>query len=271
MTVPGTTVARPSVAKMILTASRLETAQTFRDPAALGFGVLFPIALLLLFASIFDFEQGNTGVTGSQLYVAGIIGSSIMSQGFVGIAIDLAVKRENGVLKRLASTPMPKSVFFIATLVATAIVCLLQIVVLLLIGVVLYDVTLPAEPSKWFTFAWVWTLGLIASSLLGIAVGSLIRSSKSAPAVTNLPYVALQFISGVFVPYDDIPAGLRGVASIFPLKWLAQGMRSVFLPSSFEPFEVDGSWQHLQMFVVLAGWCIVGFLLCLRVFRWTRR
>lgn len=267
----NTAPSRPSMARMIATSARLETVQTFRDPAALGFGVLFPIALLLLFASIFDFEQGNTGVTGSQLYVAGIIGSSIMSQGFVGIAIDLAVKRENGVLKRLASTPMPKAVFFIGTLIATAIVCLLQIVALLLIGVVLYDVTLPTAPSKWLTFAWVWVLGLVASCLLGIAVGSLIRSSKSAPAVTNLPYVGLQFISGVFVPFDDIPAGLRAFASIFPLKWLAQGMRSVFLPSSFEPFEVDGSWQHPQMFLVLAGWCVLGFALCLRVFRWTRR
>jgi ABC-2 type transport system permease protein len=262
---------KPSLARMTRDSIVLEMKQTFRDPAALGFGLLFPIALLLLFASIFKYKLDGTTVTASQLYVAGIIGSSMMSQGFVGLAIDLAVKRENGVLKRMASTPMPKAVFFIGAIGATAIVCLLQIVVLLVLGVVLYHVKLPTDPAKWFTFAWVFALGLIASCLLGIAVGSMIKSSKAAPAVTNLPYVALQFLSGVFIPFSQIPPGMRAFASVFPLKWLAQGMRSVFLPSSYATLEPDGGWQHGRMALVLLAWCVVGFVLCVRTFRWTTK
>jgi ABC-2 type transport system permease protein len=264
------TTRKPTFWSMARQATALEVKQTFRDPAALGFGVIFPIALLLLFASIFNGTYREVNVSVSQVYVASIIGSSIMSSGFVGLAIDLAVKRENGVLKRLASTPMPKGVFFVALIGSTAIVCLLQIIVLLVLGVLLYDVDLPSG-GAWLTFAWVWVLGLVASCLLGIAVGSVIRSSKSAPAVATLPFTALQFISGVFVPFDDLPAGIRSVASVFPLKWLAQGMRSVFLPDAFKQIEPAGNWQHGPMLLVLGAWCVLGFLFCIRVFRWTTK
>jgi ABC-2 type transport system permease protein len=261
---------KPTFWSMARDATVLEVKQTFRDPAAVGFGVIFPIALLLLFASIFNGQYQEVNATVSQVYVASIIGSSIMSAGFVGLAIDLAVKRENGVLKRLASTPMPKGVFFVALIASTAIVCLLQIIVLLLLGVLLYDVTLPSA-QNWLTFAWVWVLGLIASCLLGIAAGALIKSSKSAPAVATLPFTALQFISGVFVPFDDLPGGVRAIASVFPLKWLAQGMRSVFLPDEFKQIEPAGSWQHGPMLLVLVAWCVFGFLFCIRFFRWTTK
>jgi ABC-2 type transport system permease protein len=267
-----TAVKPPSFASMAWQATVLEAKQTFRDPAAVGFGLIFPIALLLLFATIFSGKVDGTDVTFKQLYVAGIIGSSIMSQGFVGLAIDLAVKRENGVLKRLASTPMPKAVFFIAAIASTAIICLLQIIVLLILGVALYGIKLPTEPSKWLTFAWVWALGLIASCLLGIAVGSMIKSSKSAPAVVNLPFVALQFLSGVFIPYTQIKSSsLRVFSSLFPLKWLVQGMQSVFLPSSFASAQPAGKWEHPMIALVLVAWVVLGFLFCIRFFRWTTK
>jgi ABC-2 type transport system permease protein len=77
-------------------------------------------------------------------------------------------------------------------------------------------------------------------------------------------------ISGVFFVSSDLPPWMQTVASVFPLKWLAQGMRSVFLPSSFESAEVSGSWQHGQTALVLAVWAVVGLVLALWTFRWTR-
>ena len=55
--------------------------------------------------------------------------------------------------------------------------------------------------------------------------------------------LVLQFISGVFFLYSQLPTWMQKIAAIFPLKWLTQGMRSVFLPESFESREVSGSWQ----------------------------
>jgi ABC-2 type transport system permease protein len=107
--------------------------------------------------------------------------------------------------------------------------------------------------------------------LLGIAFSSLPRSGKSASAVVIPVVLVLQFISGVFFLYSDIPGWLRTIAEIFPLKWMAQGMRSVFLPDSMAAVEVSGSWQHGPTALILVGWTIGGLVLFLRTFRWRRR
>ena len=80
--------------------------------------------------------------------------------------------------------------------------------------------------------------------------------------------IVLQFIAGVFVPYSELPPGVRVAAGIFPLKWIAQDFRSVFLPDAFLRTEPGGSWQHGQMALVLIGWSILGAIICARTFRW---
>ena len=68
----------------------------------------------------------------------------------------------------------------------------------------------------------------------------------------------LQFISGVFFVFNDLPTWMQQVASVFPLKWMAQGMRSVFLPPSAESWEVSGSWQHGATAAVLLVWAVAA-------------
>jgi ABC-2 type transport system permease protein len=134
--------------------------------------------------------------------------------------------------------------------------------------VVFYDLRLPTSPARWFTFAWVILLGALSSALLGLAVGGRIRNAKAGPAVVNLPFVVLQFISGVFLPFSDLSATLKTISGLFPLRWLAQGMRSVFLPDSYQAVEEHLSWQHGRMFLTLAIWLIIGLTLCLTTFKW---
>jgi ABC-2 type transport system permease protein len=74
----------------------------------------------------------------------------------------------------------------------------------------------------------------------------------------------------VFFVYNDLPGWMRTIAEVFPLKWLAQGLRSVFLPADFEHNEVGGSWQLGTGAIVLAAWLVVGLLCSQRFFRWTR-
>ena len=114
-------------------------------------------------------------------------------------------------------------------------------------------------------------LGTAAGTALGITFSSVPRSSKSAAAVVSPVVIVLQFISGVFFVYSELPAWMQNVAQVFPLKWLAQGMRSVFLPESFVSQEVGGSWQLPETAVVLTLWLVVGLLLAMRTFRWLRR
>ena len=70
--------------------------------------------------------------------------------------------------------------------------------------------------------------------------------------------------------YNTLPSLLQRVGEVFPLKWLAQGMRSVFLPDRFAQAEVNRSWEHPQMAIILAVWLVVGLVAAVRTFRWLR-
>ena len=119
-------------------------------------------------------------------------------------------------------------------------------------------------------FVAVFLLGVTSSTLLGIAAGSWIKDSKSGPAVVNLPFVALQFISGVWISVNQLPSWLLHTSQVFPLHWICRGLRQALLPDTFKVVETGGQWQLMWGLIVLAAWCIVGFLVCVRSFRWTR-
>lgn len=246
----------------------LEVKASLRNGQSLGFTLLFPIVMLVLFATIFSGKIDNTTVSVGQYYVAGILGSSAMSTGFVGTAIGVAFDRENGLLKRLAGTPMPKASFFLGRLIAVFLLVASQAVILLFLGVGLYHLHLPTSIGRWFTFVWVFVLGTLTSTLLGLAIGGRIRNAKAAPAVVNLPFIVLQFISGVFLPFNQMPKTLQTISGFFPLRWLSQGMRSVFLPDSYQAVEQGMTWDHTRMFITLVIWLAIGSLLCLTTFKW---
>jgi ABC-2 type transport system permease protein len=73
----------------------------------------------------------------------------------------------------------------------------------------------------------------------------------------------------VFFVYTDLPGWMQQLAALFPLKWMAQGLRSVFLPDSFAQHEVAHSWELGRVALVLGAWCVGGLVLCLLTFRWT--
>jgi ABC-2 type transport system permease protein len=247
----------------------LEIKASLRNGQSLGFTLIFPIVLLVLFSTIFSGKiKGTGGVSIAQYYVAGIMGSVVMSTGFVSTAISVAFDRDAGLLKRLAGTPMPKASFFIGRVVAVFLLVLAQAAILIILGMVFYHLRLPSRAGRWFTFAWVMVLGTLTSALLGLAVGGRIRNAKAGPAVVNLPFVVLQFISGVFLPFSDMSGTLKTIAGLFPLRWLAQGMRSVFLPDSYQAVEEHLNWQHGRMFITLAIWLVIGLTLCLTTFKW---
>jgi ABC-2 type transport system permease protein len=63
---------------------------------------------------------------------------------------------------------------------------------------------------------------------------------------------------------------MQQLAAIFPLKWLTQGMRSVFLPDSFAAQEVAKSWETERTFLILVLWLVIGVFFSVRKFKWDR-
>jgi ABC-2 type transport system permease protein len=268
-----TAQALPSTATIGLSRGWVEVLQFFRDRTALIFTFSFPAMLLLLFGVIFDEPMvADPDVNVAQVFSASMIAYGIVSTAFITMGAGIATDREDGTLKRLRGTPVTVTAYLLGKLIFVLVATLAEVVLLLAVGVLVFDMPLPTDPGRWFTFAWLFLLSVIACTLAGIAASALVRSARSAGAILNVPVVALQFISGVFVhPITQLPAWLITVASIFPVKWMSQGFRSVFLPDSLVNQEAAGAWEHGRIALVLGAWCVVGLVLCLVTFRWTDR
>lgn len=248
----------------------LEIKQFVRSRESVVFTMLFPVLMIILFASIFTWEIAP-GVQFTQYFVTGMIATGLMTVGFQSLAIQIPIERDRGVLKRLRGTPMPKWVYFAGKVIMVAAIGVVETALLLAVAVGLFDLRLPDTAGKWLTFGWVSVLGITACTLCGIAFSSLARTGRGAPAVVTPVALVLQFISGVFFVFTILPSWMQQVAAIFPLKWMCQGLRSVFLPDSFAGQEPGGSWELGKVALVLGVWCLIGLVLCVTTFRWTTK
>ena len=82
--------------------------------------------------------------------------------------------------------------------------------------------------------------------------------------------IILQFFSGVFFVFTSLPSWMQQFAALFPLKWLTQGMRSVFLPADFATQEVAGNWEIGKTALVLMVWLVAGLVISIKTFKWSR-
>ncbi len=253
-----------------LSRARIELLSFSRDREAAFFTLLLPVLLLVVFGSAFSGDVAP-GVPFSQYFLAGMLASGIVYTSFQNLAIVIPQERDDGTLKRLQGTPMPPTAYFIGKVGLVLAVYLVQVVTMLAIGVLLFGVTLPTGPADWWVFTWVSALGLVCCTLLGIAFSAVARNGRGASALVTPVVLVLQFTSGVFFQYDELPPWMQQMAALFPLKWLCQGMRSVFLPDSFQRQELAGSWELGRTALVLAVWAVAALLLSRRYFRFRRR
>jgi ABC-2 type transport system permease protein len=245
-----------------------EVRSLMRDRRAVVFSILLPVFLLVIFGSIFRGGYlEHTHVRFSQYFVSGLLASGLLYSSFQQLAIVLPEERANGTLKRLLGSPMPRWVYFAGKFGTSLYIYVLQAAMLLAIGHWLYHVDLPSG-AGWATFAWVSVLGLVVATLLGVAFSSLAKDGRSASAMTTIVVLFFQFTSGVYFVYTQLPKWMQDVAAIFPLKWMAQAMRGVFLPASFGRLEAAGGYEFGRSALVLVAWAVAGVLLCRFTFRW---
>ncbi len=264
----------PSAARLGIDRTGIELRAFVRERDAVIFIFTYPLIMMVIFATVFsgqDQSADGYGVPFAQYFLPGMVATGIMLTSFQSLATSIAVERDDGTLKRLRATPLPAVSYFYGKIGLILLTTIVQTSLLLVLAATVYDVPMPADVSSWATFAWVFVLGTTTGTICGVAFSSLPRSGKSATAVVTPVVLVLQFISGVFFAFFALPSWMQTVASVFPLKWMAQGMRSVFLPHDAQVLEVAGTWQHGATAAVLGAWLVVGLVVGIRTFRWRRR
>ncbi len=235
----------------------------WRVPPAAVFTFVLPVALLLLLYWRRAGDVAFADIGFSQAVIPGIAALGVVVACYVNTAIEVAFARDKEILKRLRGTPLPPSAYIAARIVSAAGMGTLSALVMILVGVIFFDIQL-----GWLTVPTVTVALLVGAGCfcaLGLAVASVIPSGEAAPAITNFTLFPLIFFSGMVAPVEDSPRWLTTLASLFPLRPFAEAMRM-----SFDSTPPDwGLWaSNLALILV---WAAVGVLLALRFFSWLPR
>jgi ABC-2 type transport system permease protein len=250
---------------LVLHQLRYDQKAFWRNPPSVFFTVMFPVLFFVLLAAIFGEETVHVrgGVTTTTYYVPAIMTLSIISATMQTLAMTLVIAREDGRLKRGRGTPMPAWVFIAGRIGNSIIVALLMLVLLAAIGGLFYDVAVPWSRAPEIVVTLI--VGAAAFCCLGIALTALIPSQDAAAPIVNAILFPLYFLSGVFIPEDQLPDGVVHFADLFPVRHFFDAFLDAYVP-------VGGSgglsWDNLA---VVALWGVAGLLLAMRYFRWTPR
>ena len=138
---------------------------------------------------------------------------------------------------------------------------LLMTLIISTIGALAYGAELPfgTLPSLIITLI----VGATSLTAVGLALTVIIPSEDAAPAVTNAIMLPLYFISGIFVPNDQVPEWVANVGNLFPVSHMNQALQESYLP---QPDGTELPWNH---WLVIAAWGIVCGAIALKWFRWT--
>jgi ABC-2 type transport system permease protein len=236
-----------------------------RNPRVLIFTIAFPVVFLVIFAGIFGGSDKTTTLHGDEIgidsyFTAGIIAYAIMMSAFSTLAISLTTQRESGQLKRLRGTPLPPWAFMTAQILRSLVLVILMVVALLVIGSVAFDVDVPGTSMVGFVI--YCALGTATMASLGIALTSIAPTAEAASTIAPFSSVILSFISGVFIPVEQLPGWLEQIGRVFPLYHLADGLQTTL---GLNP---SGAGLDAGDCGVLLLWLAVGLWISIRRFQW---
>lgn len=255
MTTVGTFRPKPGAAplpRMIAAQAALETRMLLRNGEQLLLTVVIPTLLLLLFGSV---DIVDTGAGKAVDFLApGILALAVMSTAFTGQAIATGFERRYGVLKRLASSPLPRWGLMTAKTASVLVTEVLQVVLLTVIAYAL-GWSPHGDPLSVLLLL---VLGTAAFSGLGLLMAGTLKAEATL-AAANLVFLLLLVGGGVIVPLDKFPAGAQDVLALLPITALSDGLRDVLQ---------HGAGMPVGDLAVLAVWAVVGLAAAGRFFRW---
>ena len=232
---------------------RLERRMFWRNPTAAFFSFTLPLLFLFLFGAIFSGDQKTLDVI-----VPGILGMSIMSTTFNALAMNITFLREEGVLKRIHGTPMPP-ISYLGGVAANAVSnATVQIVIVVLAGKLFFGL---GWPKNWLELAVFCIAGVSTLAALGVAFSHVIPNFDAAPAYTNIVFLPVIFISGVFYDVDTAPPFLRDIALILPLTHIINGVSAAMVTGA-------SLADNIGNLAVVVAWGVFGTFFAVRGFSW---
>ncbi len=237
----------------ILTQTKFEIVLTLRRGENILVTLIVPVMLLIFFASLNIVPAVNGRAV--NFLLPGILALAIMAAGMVNLGIATAYERYYGVLKRLGSSPLPRSGLIIAKVLSILLLEVVQVVLLVGVAVLLYG----WQPSGSVGLTLVTlALGTVTFAALGLAMAGALRAELTL-AGANALFLLFVLLGGGILPLSHLPAPIAAVAQILPAAALTQALQAAMSNNvSFPAYPL----------LVLAIWAIVVLIVAIRTFHW---
>ncbi len=233
---------------------RAQLTELRRSKTALFWMTAFPIGFLLLFGYVM--ARGDARV--AAFMMPGLLTTTLMSASLFGVALPLVQQREIGLLRRLRVTPVPAAAVAISHGVTAILTGLISLVVLMNLAKVLFGVQMA---GTWPTLVAAYLCGACALVPMGLLVGSTARDIRTAPAIANLLFFPMMFLSGSAMPFAVLPEGVQRFARLLPTTYLNEIYSGVIVRG-------EGLMTLAGSLAVLLAIGAVGIVLTSMLFRW---
>jgi ABC-type multidrug transport system permease subunit len=167
--------------------------------------------------------------------------------------------REKGKFRRLAVTPLPKWVFLAGQILHRLTVAVIQSLIMLLAGWLVFDIV---NQGSYLTLGVVLFLGTGSFMAMGFALCSFTKTTETYGAVSNVVFMPMMFLSGVYFTLDAAPRWLQESVVVLPLSPYIKALRAVFNDGA-------GLQDHLGGLAVVAAWGALFFAVAVKRFKWT--
>jgi ABC-2 type transport system permease protein len=244
---------------------RYEQLAFWRNAASAVFTLAFPVMFLIVFGSLnrgANVVIGNQHISYNDYYVPALVTYGVMGACFTNIAMTITIRRDSGVLKRIRGTPLPPWAFMVGVIGSSVIISVALATFTIVFGLIAYQVHVPHHV---LALAVTLAVGAMTFCAIGLAASVAIPNADSAPALVNLPFLLLVFISGTFFPIDQSSV-LARIASYFPVRHFIAATYSAFDPASTSATGFEGT-----DLLVMVIWGAGALLIAARRFRWEPR
>jgi ABC-type multidrug transport system permease subunit len=190
--------------------------------------------------------------------VPGLIGLNLLGTGMWGIGFAIANWRQQKLLRRLIATPMRRSDFLLALLLARMLWLVLEVGIILVFGALAFHTEVR---GSWLAFSLVTLLGTLAFSGISLLVAVRARSIEAVSGLMNVVQLPMWLLSGSFFSSERFPAVIQPLVQALPLTLVNNSLRAIMNESA-------GLAQVAPALLALAAWALASFFAALRWFRW---
>lgn len=187
----------------------------------------------------------------------GLIALGVMHSCIIGIAVGVSNYRQDKILKRIMTTPLPQWRFIVAQVLSRLILNVVQIAFILGVGISVFHASVYGSIPVLCAFA---MLGAVVFQLMGFAIAALSRTTQAAEGMATAVFVPLQLLSGVFIPTEGMPSWLSSITHYMPLAPLLNIMRGVAL-------QAESPLADPKNLIILGSWIVVLFVFTCWKFR----